>query len=63
MKEMDEIGMVVPVEEKGNEVEKAEKGGSLGKNVGIIIFGMGSVAIGVVLLLWMKRVNEGYHRL
>jgi hypothetical protein len=62
MKEMDEIGMVVPVE-KGNEVEKAEKGGSLGKNVGMIIFGMGSVAIGVVLLLWMKRVNESYHRL
>ena len=62
MKEMDEIGMVVPVE-KGNEVEKAEKGGSLGKNVGMIIFGMGSVAIGVALLLWMKSMNEGYHRL
>ena len=62
MKEMDEIGMVVPVE-KGNEVEKAEKGGSLGKNVGMIIFGMGSVAIGVALLLWIKSMNESYHRL
>ena len=62
MKEMDEIEMVVPVK-KGNEVEKAEKGGSLGKNVGMIIFGMGSVAIGVALLLWMKSMNEGYHRL
>lgn len=62
MKEMDEIGMVVHVE-KGNEVEKAEKGGSFGKNVGMIIFGMGSVAIGVALLLWIKSMNESYHRL